>query len=57
MFQINYVAVSINICSIEIKWDGKNKIWDDNEMRWIRITVWNGGDLQCLKKLKKLMNT
>jgi len=39
------INISINICSIEIKWDGKKtKIWYDNEMRWTRITVWNGGD-------------
>jgi len=38
--------ININICSIELKWDGKiTKIWYDNEMRWKRITVWNGGDL------------
>jgi len=38
--------LNINICSIELTWDGKiTKIWYDNEMRWIRITVWNGGDL------------
>jgi len=31
--------ININICSIEVKWDGKlTKIWYDNEMRWIRIT-------------------
>jgi len=34
--------ININICSIELKWDGKiTKILYDNEMRWIRITVWN----------------
>jgi len=38
--------ININICSIELIWDGKiTKIWYDNEMRGIRITVWNGGDL------------
>jgi len=37
---------NINNCSIELKWDGKiTKMWYDNEMRWIRIMVWNGGDL------------
>jgi len=37
---------NINICSIELKWDGKiTKIWYHNEMRWIWKTVWNGGDL------------
>jgi len=37
---------NINICSIELKWNGKiTKIWYGNEMRWIQITVWNGGDL------------
>jgi len=42
--------ININICCIELKWDGKiTKIWYDNEMRWIRITVWSGGDLSCLK--------
>jgi len=26
---------NFNICSIELKWDGKiTKIWYDNEMRW-----------------------
>jgi len=31
-----YEITSINICAIEIKWDGKiTKIWYDNEMRWI----------------------
>jgi len=34
------------IYSIEIKWDGKKtKMRDDNAMRWIRIIVWNGGDI------------
>jgi len=29
-------------CSIEIEWDGKkSEIWYDNEMKWIRLTVWN----------------
>jgi len=38
--------INIDICSIELKWDGKKtKIWYNNEMRWIRITVWNGGGL------------
>jgi len=38
--------INIKICSIELKWDSKiTKIWYDNIMRWIRITVWNGGDL------------
>jgi len=38
--------IIINMCSMELKWDGKiTKIWYDNEMRRIRITVWNGGDL------------
>jgi len=38
--------ININICSIELNWDGKiTKIWYDNDMRWIRIMVWNGGDL------------
>jgi len=38
--------ITIKICSIELKWDGKiTKIWYDGEIRWIRITVWNGGDL------------
>jgi len=27
----------------------KTKIWHDNKMRWIRITVWNGFDLLGLK--------
>jgi len=26
----------------------------DNEMRWIRITVWNGGDLLVPKKVEKI---
>jgi len=40
------INININICYTEQKWDGKiTKIWYDNEMRWIRITVWNGGDL------------
>jgi len=40
------INININICSIELKWDGKlTKIWYDNKMRWIRITVWNGGVL------------
>jgi len=27
--------ININICSGELKWDGKKtKIWYDNEMRW-----------------------
>jgi len=39
------ITFNTNICSIELKWDGKiTKIWYDNEMRWIRITVWKGGD-------------
>jgi len=29
----------------------KTKICYDNETSWIRIRVWNGGDLYCLKKL------
>jgi len=38
--------ININIYSVELKWDGKETIiWYDNDMRWIRITVWNGGDL------------
>jgi len=29
------INININICSIELKWDGKiTKIWYDNEMRW-----------------------
>jgi len=37
--------ININICSIELKWDDRiTKIWYD-KMRWIRITVLNGGDL------------
>jgi len=33
------ININFNICSIELKWDGKiTKIWYDNEMRWIRIT-------------------
>jgi len=55
-----HINININICSIELglKWDGKiTKLWYENEMRWIRITVWNGrADLLCLKKLKKLMH-
>jgi len=40
------VNININICSIELRWDGKiTKIWYDNEMRLIRITVRNGRDL------------
>jgi len=40
------ITININICSIELKWDGKiTKIWYNNEMRGIRIMVWNGGDL------------
>jgi len=40
------INININICSIELKWDGKiTKIWYDNEIKWIRITEWNGGDL------------
>jgi len=34
----------------------KTKIWDGNEMKWIRLTVWNVGDLYGLKKLNKLNN-
>jgi len=31
-----YANININICSIELKWDGKiTKIWNDNEMKWI----------------------
>jgi len=38
--------ISINICPIELKWVGKiSKMWYDNEMSWIRITVRNWGDL------------
>jgi len=38
--------ININICSIKLKWDGKTtEMWYDNEMRWIRIRKWNGGDL------------
>jgi len=29
----------------------------DNEMRWIRITYWNGGDFILPKKLNKWMTT
>jgi len=48
--------LSINISSIELKWEGKiNKRWYDNEMSWMRITVWNGRDLLSLKRLKTLM--
>jgi len=32
-------------------------MWYDNQMRWIRIRVWNGGDSYCLKKLNILMTT
>jgi len=40
------LTLTLACCSIERKWDGKiTKIWYDNEIRWIRITVWNGGDL------------
>jgi len=47
-----YLLKNISICSVEIKWDGKKtKIWDDNEMRWIRTTVWNGGSV-CLDLVK-----
>jgi len=38
--------ININICSIELKWEGKiTKLRYDNEIRWIRTTVWNRGDL------------
>jgi len=38
--------ININSCSIKLKWDGKTtEMWYDNEMRWIRIRKWNGGDL------------
>jgi len=37
--------ININICSIELKWDGKMTKIYDMITRWIRITVWNGGDL------------
>jgi len=40
------INININIWTIELKWDGKiTKMRYDNEMRWKRITVWNGGDL------------
>jgi len=59
MFQQSWLAnININVCSIELKWDGKiTKVWYDNKMRWIRITVWNGGDFMYLKRLNKLMTT
>jgi len=45
-YEIWELDININICSIELKWDGKiTKIRYDNEIRWIRITVWNGRDL------------
>jgi len=41
-----WISINIIICSIELKWDGKKtKMWYNNKMRWIWITVWNGGDL------------
>jgi len=51
--------INIKICFIELKWDSKiTKILYDSEMRWIlRITVWNGVDLLCLKTLNKLMTS
>jgi len=39
-----YSITFFNICSTERKCK-ITKIWCDNEIRWIRITVWNGGDL------------
>jgi len=38
--------INIDICSIKLKWDGKpTEMWYDNEMKWIRISKWNRGDL------------
>jgi len=39
------INISTNICSMETKCRGKTKIWSVNEMRWMRITVWNRGHL------------
>jgi len=36
------ININTNICSIELKRDGKiTKTWHDNEMRWKRIKLWN----------------
>jgi len=40
-----YIYTHINSCSIELNEMANKLKYDDNEMRWIRITVWNGGDL------------
>jgi len=47
--------ININICSTELKWDGKKLNYDDNEMRWIRIYGVKWRRFIVSKKLNKLM--